>query len=75
MLRVVAVVFAVAVVDHYMLNGQLTGAAFTMSRSVLQYYPDTLDRASPAGGIAFGTFRSALLVRCASHLPGVGLRH
>jgi hypothetical protein len=38
MLRVVAVVFAVAVVDHYMLNGQLTDAAISMSRSILQYF-------------------------------------
>jgi len=38
MFRVVAILVAVAVVDHYMLNSQLTGAAFTMSRSVLQYY-------------------------------------
>jgi hypothetical protein len=38
MLRVVAVVLAVAVVDHYMLNGQLTDAAISMSQSILHYF-------------------------------------
>jgi hypothetical protein len=38
MLRAVAVVLALWVVDHYMLNGQITDASIRVSRTVLQNF-------------------------------------